>query len=72
MSADQRPVRRIDGPDGAVYLVENPSSVEISTNAKGEASFCVKVYDADPALAAKRASEILDTLRASHRKESLK
>lgn len=49
-------------------LVENvaPHSVTLSTNAKGGVQFEVKVYDADPAVAATRAVEILDTLRKSY------
>lgn len=65
----ERTMRKFDGPNGETLLVENPSSCEISQNAKGEVSFSVKVYDADPAIAATRASAVLDTLRATYRKE---
>lgn len=43
-------------------LIENvaPNSVELSTNAKGKVQVSVKVYDADPAVAAKKSVEILE------------
>ncbi|MCW5891617.1 MAG: hypothetical protein KIT14_13850 [bacterium] len=46
-------------------LVEHvaPHSVQLSTNAKGKVQCEVKVYDADPGVAAARALEVLGLLR---------
>jgi hypothetical protein len=42
-------------------LIENvsPHSCELSTNAKGKVQVSVKVYDADPEVAAKKALYVL-------------
>lgn len=44
-------------------MVVAPHSVEISYNAKGEVSFCVKVYGADPEAARAQAVEIAAKLK---------
>jgi hypothetical protein len=45
---------------------EQTSSIELSTNAKGQTQVTVKVYDRDPAVAAERATTLHDTLRARY------
>ena len=43
---------------GQMSATHQQSSVEISTNAKGEPQLCVKVYHSDPAVALESALEL--------------
>ena len=65
MSAeDGKPALKVGtGPGGDVYLISNPSSVEVTKNAKGDLTFAVKVYDADPEAAATKAVAIIEDLK---------
>ena len=42
------------------------SSVELSRNAKGDTTFCVKVYDQDPAAASAEAARLYDGLSVKY------
>jgi hypothetical protein len=46
------------------------SKVELSLNAKGDVQISVDVTDADPAIAAKQASDLFDVLRAKYPREN--
>lgn len=46
------------------------SKVELSLNAKGDVQIGVDVSDADPAVAAQRARDIFNTLRAEYPREN--
>lgn len=67
MSGDGKPAIRTEhGPGGEVYVISNPSSVEVSKNAKGDITFAVKVYDADPDVAAEKAEKLIERLRKTY------
>jgi hypothetical protein len=61
MSGDRRIVTAT-GANGEQIVVENPSSVELNLTAKGQVTFVVKCYDADPEVAAERASKVFRSL----------
>jgi len=56
-----------------IQLVQNvaPHSIEISRNAKGEASFCIKIYAADEKDAAERALAVARQVRRALQEEPL-
>ena len=67
MSADdgKRAEKIGTGPGGEVYLISNPSSVEVNRTAKGEITYSVKVYDADPEVAKQKAVQIIEDLKTT-------